>query len=204
MTMRDALNTDARRAYAPDTGKRTAKLDAMRAEYLERKTELMGDEDLTPEAKNRYLQELERDFREGFDAEAERVTGRLDREIEDAYRKAHGPEKPSPDAQAEVAKEMRLSRVRSEVYEDLASGHDALIDYERAVRLGDAERAGVLAKVGPGWLDDPARRRRLRQLVEENLPEERKEAKRDLERLEAEKRHVELGLALGRNRRRAG
>ena len=204
MTMRDALNTDARRAYAPDTGKRTAKLDAMRAEYLERKTELMGDEDLTPEAKTRYLQELERDYSERREAEAARITAGLDADIERAYKRAHGPEKPSSDPQAEVAKEMRLSRVRSEVYEDLASGHDPLIDYERAVRLGDAERAGVLAKVGPGWLDDPARKRRLRQLVEENLPEERKEARRDLAKLEAEKRHVELGLALGRNRRRAG
>ena len=98
---------------------------------------------------------------------------------------------------------MRLSRIRSEVYEDLANGHDPLIDYERAVRSGDTERAAVLAKVGPGWLDDPTRKRRLRQLVEENLPESRRKAKRDLERLEAEKRGVELGLALGRHRRRA-
>ena len=68
----------------------------------------------------------------------------------------------------------------------------------------DTERAAVLAKVGPGWLDDPTRERRLRQLVEENLPESRRKAKRDLERLEAEKRSVELGLAFLRPGRRAG
>jgi hypothetical protein len=59
----------------------------------------------------------------------------------------------------------------------------------------------VLAKVGPRRLTDPTRKARLRQLVEENLPEGRKRAKRDLERLEAEKRSVELGLALLRPRR---
>ena len=99
---------------------------------------------------------------------------------------------------------MRLARIRSEVFDDLSNGHDALIDYERAVRSGDEERAAVLAKIGPGWLEDPTRKRRLRQLVEENLPESRRKAKRDLERLEAEKRSVELGLAFLRPGRRAG
>ena len=132
------------------------------------------------------------------------MTQRLDRDVENAYRKAHGPEKPSSDLQAEVAKELRLQRIRSEVYDDLASGHDALIDYERAIRSGDTQRAAVLAKVGPGWLEDPTRRRRLRQLVEENLPEGRRKAKRDLGRLERQRRSVELGLAFLRPRRRAG
>ena len=186
---------------APDTGKRTADLNAMRAAHREKLAAVRADEDLTPEARNRRLSELERDFREGFDAEAARVTERLDRDVENAYRKAHGPEKPSSDPQAEVARELRLQRIRSEVYEDLANGHDALIDYERAVRLGDTERAAVLAKIGPGWLEDPTRKRRLRELVEENLPESRRKAKRDLERLEAEKRSVELGLAFLRPRR---
>ena len=177
---------------------RTKKLAALRAELLEKRTALQADGDLTPEARNRRLQELERDYSERREAEAARITAGLDADIE----RAHGPEKPSSDPQAEVAKKMRLSRIRSEVYEDLSNGHDALIDYERAVRSGDTERAAVLAKVGPGWLEDPTRKRGLRQLVEENEPEGRKRAKRDLERLEAEKRHVDLGLAFAR--RRAG
>ena len=186
---------------APDTT-RTKKLAAMRAELLEKRAALQADGDLTPEAKNRRLNELERDYSERREAEAARVTAGLDADIERAYKRAHGPEKSSPHPQAEVAKEMRLARIRSEVFDDLANGHDALIDYERAVRSGDTECAAVLAKVGPGWLEDPTRKRRLRQLVEENEPEGRKRAKRDLERLEAEKRHVDLGLAFAR--RRAG
>ena len=188
----------------PDTSKRTADLNAMRAAHREKVAAVQADEDLTPEAKSRRMGELERDFREGFDAEAENVTGKLDREIEAAYKRAHGPEKPSEYPEEEIAKEMRLNRIRSEVYDDLANGHDALIDYQEALRLGDDERAAVLAKIGPGWLEDPARKRRLRQLVEDNLPESRRKARRDLERLEREKRSVELGLAFLRPRRRAG
>lgn len=201
--MRDAINGDARRAYAPDTSARTKKLDAMRAEYNDQKAALTADEDLTPEARNRRLMEAELGFDAAFREESGRIMERLDADIERAYKRAHGPEKPSEYPEEEIAKEMRLQRVRSEVYDDLANGHDALIDYERAVRLGDRERAEVLAKVGPGWLDDPTRKRRLRQLVEENLPEERKKAKRDLERLEAEKRHLDFAFALRRPRRRA-
>ena len=180
---------------------RTKKLAAMRVEHLEKRAALQADEDLTPEARNRRLVELERDYSERREAEAARVTAGLDADIERAYRKAHGPEKPSSDPQAEVAKEMRLARIRSEVYDDLANGHDALIDYQEAIRLGDTERAAVLAKIGPGWLEDPTRKRRLRQLVAENESPERKRAKRDLAKLEAEKRSVELGLALQRTRR---
>ena len=189
---------------APDTSKRTAELGAMRSAHREKVAAVQADEDLTPEAKSRRLAELEHGFAESFDAEAARVTERLDRDVENAYKRAHGPEKPSEYPEEEIAKEMRLQRIRSEVYEDLSNGHDALIDYERAVRSGDTERAAVLAKVGPGWLDDSTRKRRLRQLVEENLPEGRRKAKRDLARLEAEKRSVELGLAFLRPRRRAG
>ena len=95
---------------------------------------------------------------------------------------------------------MRLQRVRAEVTDALAGGMDALMAYKEAVRLGDAERAHVVASVAPMWLDDPARRRRLRELAEENLPEERKRARRELGRLEAERRHLEVGLALQRRR----
>ncbi len=41
-------------------------------------------------------------------------------------------------------------------------------------------------------------------LIREDESPERKKAKRDLERLEAERRHVELGLAMQRRVRRAG
>ena len=199
------MEFDIRRAENDAAGTtRTKKLAAMRAEHLEKRAALLADQDITDEARNRRLAELERDYSDRREAEAARVTAGLDADIERAYKRAHGPEEPSSDPQAEVAKEMRLSRIRSEVYDDLSNGHDALIAYERAVRSGDTERAAVLAKIGPGWLEDPTRKRRLRQLVEENEPEGRKKAKRDLAKLEAERRHVELGLAMQRRVRRAG
>ena len=181
---------------------RTKKLAAMRAEHLEKRAALQADEDLTPEAKSRRLQDLERDYSERREAEAARITASLDADIERADRKAHGPEKPSSDPQAEVAKELRLQRIRAEVYEDfMDGGHDPIRDYQRAVDLGDLERASVIGRVGPGFLEDPIRKRRLRELVEENEPESRRKAKRDLERLEREKRSVDLGLAFARHRR---
>ena len=199
------MEFDVRRAEnnTPDTSARTAELAAMRAAHREKVAAVRADEDITAEAKTRRLRELERAFRENFDAEAENVTGKLDREIERAYKRAHAPEKPSEYPEEEIAKEMRLQRIREEVRDDLESGTiDALVSYQEAVRLGDRERAEVLARMGPRYLTDHTRRARLRQLVEENLPESRRRAKRDLERLEAEKRSVELGLAMQRHRRR--
>ena len=199
------MEFDVRRAEsnAPDASARTRELAAMRAAHREKVAAVRADEDLTPEAKARRLRELERDFREAFDAEAENVTGKLDREIERAYRKVHAPRPASEDAQEETARELRLARVREEVRDDLESGLiDALVSYQEAARLGDRERAEVLARMGPRYLSDHTRRARLRQLVEENLPESRRRAKRDLERLEAERRSVELGLAMQRHRRR--
>ncbi len=196
---------DVRRADDTAGTTRTKRLNAMKAAHREKVAAVRADEDLTPEAKSRRLAELERDFREGFDAEAARVTGRLDRQVEAAYRKVHAPRSASEDAQEETARELRLARIREEVRDDLEGGMiDALVSYQEAIKLGDRERAELIARMGPRYLTDPTRRARLRQLVEENLPEGRRKAKRDLERLEAEKRSVELGLAFLRPRRRAG
>lgn len=199
----EAFTNVTRRAAAgpPDTSKRTKRLDSLRAEHREKVATVRADEDLTPDARQRRAQDLDQEFRVAASEESGRIMRELDQEIEAAYRRAHAPKKPSSDPQAEVAKELRLQRIRAEVYEDLSSGHDALIDYQEALRLGDTERAAALAKAGPGFLTDPTRKRRLRELVEENLPEERKEAKRDLERLEGEKRHLGLAFSLGRARR---
>ena len=89
--MRDAINV--RRAENDAAGTtRTQRLRAMRAEHLEKRAALQADEDLTPEAKSRRLQDLERDYSERREAEAARITASLDADIERADRKAHGPE----------------------------------------------------------------------------------------------------------------
>ncbi len=202
--MRDAINSDARRAYAPDTSARTKRLDAMRAEYNDEKAALMADEDLTPEAKSRRLMEVELGFDAAFREESGRIMERLDADIERAYKRAHGPEKPSGYPEEDIAREMRLARIREEVRDDLESGAiDALVSYQEAARLGDEERAEVLARMGTRYLPDHTRRARLRQLAAENEPESRKKARRELERLEREKRHLDLAFALRRPRRRA-
>ena len=83
-----------------DTTGRTERLDRMKAGRREKRAELGADRDITPEAKNRRLNELEKEHAEKFAAESGRIMGDLDREIEAAYRRAHAPRKPSRDSRA--------------------------------------------------------------------------------------------------------
>ncbi len=114
-------------------------------------------------------------------------------EVENAYKKAHGPG-PSLDAAAEL----RLARIREEVRDDLeAKRLDPLRGYEEAVRAGDKERAGVIGKMGGRYLEG-FRRARLAELVEENMPQRDREARRRLAELEREREDLEAGLAMQR------
>ncbi len=186
-----------------DTSERTKQLDQMRAAHREEVAAVRADRDLTQDAQSRRVDELERGFAERFDEEAARVMAGIDAEIERAYKAAHGaPEKRGvgsyTDHQEETARELRLARIREEVRDDLEGGLDPLLAYQEAVRLGDKERADVLGRMGPRYLKETTRKQRLRELVEEQLPESRRRAKKDLERLEAEKRSLDLGFAMQR------
>ncbi len=195
--------SDEGEEHAMDTSERTKQLDQMKASHREEVAAVRADGDLTQDAQNRRLTELERGFNEAFDEETLRVMAGIDAEIEAAYRKAHGaPEKRGvgsyTDHQEETARELRLARIREEVRDDLEGGLDPLLAYQEAVRLGDKERADVLGRMGPRYLKETTRKQRLRELVEEQLPESRRRAKKDLERLEAEKRSLDLGFAMQR------
>ncbi len=172
---------------------RTEKLAEMKAAHRERVAAIRADGDLTHEAKERRVKEEGAKHYEEVRAEEERVTGALRDDIEGAYRKAHGPG-PSLDA----AQELRLARIREEVRDDLeAKRMDPIRGYEEAVRAGDAERAGVIGKMGGRYLEG-FRRQRLAELVEENMPQRDREARRRLQELEREREDLEAGLAMQR------
>ncbi|MDP9476540.1 MAG: hypothetical protein M3R38_12805 [Actinomycetota bacterium] len=175
---------------------RTEKLNEMKAKHRERVAAIRADADLTHEAKERRVKEEGAKHHEEVRAEEERITSALRDDIEGAYRKAHGPG-PSLDAAAEL----RLARIRAEVQDDLeAKRLDPLRGYEEAVRAGDAERAGVIGKMGGRYLEG-FRRMRLAELVEKNLPERDREARRRLQELEREREDLALGLAMQRQAR---
>ena len=187
---------------------RTGKLDRLRETFQRRRAELLGNRDLTAEARTRQLRELERGYEEAFEEETRLVMEELDKEIEAAYKKAYGPPAkpsryPAPDTEEEILKELRLQRIRAEVVDEFVAGADPVYAYEHAIRVGDRERRDVIEKTAPVFLDDPDRKRRLRELAEEQLPEARRKARKELELLEGERRHLELGFALGRPRRTA-
>lgn len=175
---------------------RTEKLNEMKAKHRERVAQIRADGDLTHEAKERRIKELGAKHHEEIRAEEERVTAALKGEIEGAYRKAHGPG-PSLDA----ADELRLARLREEVRDELdAKRLDPIRGYEQAVRAGDKERAAVIGKIGPRYLEG-FRRMRLAELVEENLPESERKARQRLAELEREGEDLEMGLAMQRRAR---
>ncbi len=174
-----------------------AKLDA---DYRETKAKIRAEEDLTYEAKERKVRaaglEYDRKRREVEQA----IADRLKAEEENSYRKAYGPARNTLSADQEAARELRLARIRAEVTDALDAGtDDALVAYERAIRAGDLERAEVLGKVGAKYLQEPARRARLRQLVAENEPADRRRAKERLGEIASEQRTHELGTALRRH-----
>lgn len=171
-------------------------------EYRESKAKVRGYEDLTEEAKERKVRELGLEHGRARAAAEKAVADRLQAEEEASYRKAYGPGRSTLSAEQETARELRLARIRAEVVDELEAGRDdPLRAYERATRAGDAERAEVLGKVGGKYLQEPARRARLRELVEENEPAERRRAKERLASLQGEKRTHELGSALHRKLR---
>ncbi len=178
---------------------RTEKLNEMKARHRERVAAIRGDGDLTHEAKERRVKEEGAKHHEEIRAEEERVTAAVREEVENAYMKAHGPG-PSLDATAEL----RLARLREEVRDDLEARRlDPLRGFEEAVRAGDKERAGVIGKMGARYLEG-FRRARLAELVEENMPQRDREARRKLQELEREREDLEVGLAMQRAARSRG
>lgn len=179
-----------------------AKIDA---NYREEKAKIRAFEDLTYEAKERKVRALGLEHA-GKRKEAEKaIADRLKSEEEAAFRKAFGPAPSTLSAEQQVARELRLQRLRAEAIADFDGGHqDPLINYERAIRAGDTERAEVIGKVGPKYLTNPSRRQRLSQLVSENEPADRRRAKETLARVEGQKRTHELGTALNRLARAKG
>ncbi len=172
---------------------RTEKLNEMKAKHRERVAAIRADGDLTHEAKERRIQELGTKHHAEVRAEEERITSALQGDIENAYKRAHGPG-PSLDAAAEL----RLARLREEVRDDLeAKRMDPLRGYEEAVRAGDKERAAVIGRMGHRYLEG-FRRQRLAELVQENMPEKDREARRRLQELEQEQQDLEAGLAMQR------
>ncbi len=172
---------------------RTEKLNEMKAKHRERVAAIRADADLTHEAKERRVKEEGAKHHEEIRVEEERVTAAVREEVENAYKKAHGPG-PSLDA----AQELRLARLREEVRDDLEANRlDPIRGYEEAVRAGDKERAAVIGKMGGRYLEG-FRRMRLAELVEENAPEKDREARRRLQELEREREDLEAGLAMQR------
>lgn len=172
---------------------RTEKLDEMKARHRKRVAEIRADGDLTPEARERRVREETQRHDDARRAEEERVAGKLRSEIEDAYRRAHGPG-PALD----VAGELRLARIREEVRDELEAGRvDPIRGYEEAVRAGHKERAEVIGKMGARYLEG-FRRMRLADLVEENMPEGDRRARQRLAELEREREDLDVGLTLQR------
>jgi hypothetical protein len=171
----------------------------MDAEYREGKAKIRAFEDLTDEAKERKVRALGREHAEKRKEAEKAIEDRLWAQQETAYRKAFGPAPSNLSADQETARELRLSRLRAEVT-DAFDGKvdDPLQAYERAVRAGDDERAEVIGGVGLKYLEEPARRQRLRQLVSENEPDEVRKAKETLAKVEGQRFTHELGTALNR------
>ena len=182
-----------------------SKMHEMRQAHRAKVAAIHADKDLTPEAKERKIRELSKEHNKAMRELEESQTARIQADIDAAYRKVHGPASRPLSAMEETAKELRLVRIRAEVTDELEAGRDdPLRAYERAVRAGDKERAEVIGKVGLHYLDDPSRRQRLRELVAENEPEDRKQARRRLQELESKQRSTELAHALGRKVRERG
>jgi len=177
----------------------------MDAEFKEGKAKIRAFEDLTDEAKERKVRALSLEHAEKRAAAEKAVADRLWVQQETAFRKAYGPAPSNLSAGEETARELRLSRIRAEVV-DAFDGKidDPLQAYERAVRVGDDERAEVIGAVGLKYLEEPSRRQRLRGLVSENEPDEVRKAKATLAKVEGQKRTHELGTALNRRLRAKG
>ncbi len=168
------------------------------AEFQEEKSRIRGSADLNDGAKERKVRALRLEHAEKRTAAEKAVVDRLKAEEDAAFRKAYGPGRTTLSAEQEAARELRLSRIRGEVTDTFdGKVDDPLQAYERAVRAGDDERAEVIGVVGLKYLQEPARRQRLRQLVAQNEPADRRRAKETLVKVEQKRTH-ELGTALNR------
>ncbi len=169
------------------------------AEYREGKAKIRAFEDLTDEAKERKVRALSLEHAEKRKEAEKAVADQLTAQEEAAFRKAFGPAPSNLSADQETARELRLSRIRAEVADTFEGKiDDPLQAYERAIRAGDLERADVIGGVGLKFLEEPSRRQRLRQLVAQNEPADRRRAKETLVKVEGQKRSHELGTALNR------
>ena len=174
----------------------------MDAEFQEEKSRIRGSADLNDEAKERKVRTLRLEHAEKRTAAEKAIEDQLNAEEGAAFRKAFGPGRSTLSAEQETARELRLSRIRAEVADAFGGGlRDPLLDYERAIRAGDVERAGVIGSVGIKHLTDPARRQRLRTLVAQNEPAEVRQAKAKLAKVEGQRFTHELGTALNRRLR---
>lgn len=177
---------------------RTQKLTEMKTRHREKVARIRGDRDITLEARERRIREETAAHNAAIRAEEERVSVALNNEVESAYRKAHGPA-----GKLDAVGELRMARLREEIKDELDTKRlDPIRGYEQAVRAGDTERASVIAKIGPRYLDG-FRRVRLGELVEANLPEREREARAKLAALTREKEDMEIGLSLSRQSRGA-
>ncbi len=154
---------------------------------------------MNDEAKERKVRALSLEHATRRKEAEKAVADQLSAEEEAAFVKAFGPGRTTLTAEQETARELRLSRIRGEVT-DAFSGKldDPIQAYERAIRAGDTERAEVIGRVGLRYLEEPARRQRLGQLVAQNEPADRRRAKETLVKVEGQKRSHELGTALHR------
>ncbi len=191
------METSIRRNDLPgvDTSARTGKLDGLKGEKTRELNALRNNTDLTPEARTGKVQELARSYDARIAEEAGTVVSRIDAEIEREYRRANPVDKPTGDHAADMAKELRYRRISEDVMEELAGEVDAVRAYDEAIRLGDEERAALIAKHAPRFLDS-IQRRDLNRRVEERLPERVKAARTRLSQLEAEKRSLEIVLTM--------
>ncbi len=177
---------------------RTEKLNELKAAHREKVARIRADRDITLEARERRVREETQKFDAVRRAEEDSISHALDAEIERAYRAAHGPA-----GKLDATGELRMARLREEIKDELDTKRlDPIRGYEQAVRAGDTERASVIAKIGPRYLDG-FRRMRLGELVEANLPEKEREARQKLARLEREREDLQVGLGLSRLSRSA-
>ena len=108
--------------------RRPGELGDLRATFERRRAELLANEDLTQEARSKRVRELEADYEAAYAEETAEILGRLDGEIEAAFRRAYGAKKPprysAVDVEEELLKELRLQRIRAEVVDEFVAGAD--------------------------------------------------------------------------------
>lgn len=185
-------NTTMSETTGMHTADRTVTVDRLIEEKASATREIRNDTDLTPEARNRTLNEATASYDEKITAAARSVLEKIDEEGERLERKMYrGSTKP-----LDQATELYLGRLRNEVTDELVAGSDPVRMYEDALRFGDKQRARLLERVAPPWLEDRDQRARFNALVAENEPSHIKNAREERDRLRDIRRNLELGFNL--------